>query len=89
MDLHGPDAELARRADDAHRDLAAIGYEQSLIMAADLDLGDRLAGHDRLLVLDEELHDLAGRFGLHLVNVFITSIRPMTSPAATLSPSSL
>ncbi|MEY9646034.1 hypothetical protein ABIF07_002312 [Bradyrhizobium elkanii] len=30
VDLHGCNAEIARRANDAHRDLAAIGYEELL-----------------------------------------------------------
>src|SRR6266700_7377317 len=35
--------------------------------ASNVDLGDRLTGHHRFLILGEEAYDLAGRARLHLV----------------------
>jgi hypothetical protein len=67
--LDGAYAERAGGADDAHRDLAAIGDQQrgDRHAALCLDVGQRIAGHDRLLVVDVEAHDLSRDLGLHLV----------------------
>ena len=64
IDLTVAIPKLARRANDAHGDLAAIGDQEFCVMgdlnASDVDLGDRLTGHHRLLVVDQEADDLAG-----------------------------
>src|SRR5688500_691590 len=44
-----------------------LAMSRRLIKMLDLDLGQGLAGHDGILVVDQELHDLAGDIGLHLV----------------------
>src|SRR5688572_11818604 len=46
---------------------ARLARSRRLIKMLDLDLGQGLAGHDGILVVDQELHDLAGDIGLHLV----------------------
>ena len=71
--------KFARRPDDAHRDLAAIGDEaawsftEHALIAGECGTETRsfrrkrLAGHHRLFIVGEEFHDLARHLGLHLV----------------------
>src|SRR5688500_9912019 len=47
-----------------------LAMSRRLIKMLDLDFGQGLAGHHRVLVVDQELHDLAGDGGLHLVEAF-------------------
>ena len=69
----GAQPELFRRADDAHGDLAAIGY-QKLVEHAEgsgsLDQHHRLSRFDRRFVVDEKACDLAARVGLNLGELF-------------------
>ena len=66
----GLDAELAAGAQDAQRDLAAVGDDDLFEhrAASLLDDEQRLAELDRIAVLDQHRHDLAGLVGLDLVH---------------------
>ena len=76
--LHRADTKFMRRADDADRNLAAVGYEElldrhldDLAQPSDFAQLSRSAiaspGLNRLLVFDVELRDLPCPFRLHLI----------------------
>jgi hypothetical protein len=65
VSLNGRHPELARRALDAHGDLAAIG-DQEPRETHSRHLDERLSRHDGLFAVDDEFDDLAGDVGVHL-----------------------
>jgi hypothetical protein len=88
-------AQRARRAVDAHRDLAAVGDEQfpdgfrgSVGQSSSSAMDG--AGHHRLLVFTDGKAEMIVPAASAFTSwkVFITSTRPIVSPTATVSPSS-
>jgi hypothetical protein len=88
MDGDGLDAELPAGAQDAKRDLAAVGDDDLVEHSALLDGEEGLAELDRLAVLGEHRDDLPARSLSIWFIIFMASMMQSTWPTRTSWPTS-
>src|SRR5258708_1471205 len=60
-------ARMMRTAISPRLAMRSLRMVMNGLDASNVDLGNRLAGHHRVLVLRQEAHDLAGQAGLDLI----------------------